>query len=66
VIVTINGEDRDVRAGASVDELVAELTSAPRGIAVVVDGTVVPRSEWPSHTLTGRESVEVITAVQGG
>jgi sulfur carrier protein len=66
VIVSVNGQDRDVRVDLSVDELVGELSPSPRGIAVVVNGTVVPRSEWPARRLRGEDSVEVITAVQGG
>jgi sulfur carrier protein len=66
VIVTVNGEEREVATGLSVSDLVGQLGTASRGIAVVVDGTVVPRGEWPAHRLGERAAVEVITAVQGG
>ena len=66
MIVTVNGEDRDVPTGASVADLVAQLGSSPRGIAVVVGGAVVPRGEWGGRPLTEGESIEVISAVQGG
>jgi sulfur carrier protein len=66
VIVSVNGEHRELPAGVSVEEMVGRLSPSPRGIAVVVDGEVVPRSEWPGRLLAGRESVEVLTAVQGG
>lgn len=37
-----------------------------RGVAVAVDGEVVPRSEWPSTALSEGRQVEVLQAVQGG
>jgi len=37
-----------------------------RGIAVAVNGTVVPRSAWPATELRDGDAVEVLTAVQGG
>jgi sulfur carrier protein len=55
-----------VAADTSITALIAELTGTDRGSAVVVDGEVVPRSEWPRTTLHDGQSVELITAVQGG
>ncbi|RNM12153.1 sulfur carrier protein ThiS [Nocardioides pocheonensis] len=39
---------------------------APRGVAVAVDGEVVPRDRWPRTQLDEGAVVEVVTAVQGG
>jgi sulfur carrier protein len=64
----VNGEERDVPAGASVAVLV-EIAGAgvgERGVAVAVDGEVVPRAEWESRALSEGENVEVVRAVQGG
>ncbi len=46
----------------------AELGLEPeaRGVAVAVDGEVVPRAEWESRTLADGARVEVLTAMQGG
>lgn len=46
----------------------AELGLEPqaRGVAVAVDGEVVPRTEWESRTLAEGARVEVLTAMQGG
>jgi sulfur carrier protein len=64
--VIVNGRPRELPAGATVDQVVAALTSADRGVAVAVNGTVVPRSDWAITTLGDQDAVEVITAVQGG
>ena len=42
-------------------------SGAPRtGVAVAVDGEVVPRADWPATALADGARVEVLTAVQGG
>ena len=64
--LTVNGEMRDLPAGFSVAMLVARLTPAVRGVAVAVNGEVVPRSTWEAADLTDGDRVEVLTAAQGG
>jgi sulfur carrier protein len=66
VSVNVNGEQRDVLAGTTVAELVKSVTGQDRGIAVAVNGEVMPRREWPGIALGDRDQVEVVTAVQGG
>lgn len=64
--LTVNGEPRDLPAGSSVAVLVGQLTAAVRGVAVAVNGEVVPRSTWDSAGLAEGDRVEVLTAAQGG
>jgi sulfur carrier protein len=68
VSVTINGEERRLSAPATVASLIASLQNAPegRGVAVAVEGEVVPRAQWPSTELHDGAKVEVVVAVQGG
>ena len=68
VSVTVNGEERDLPEGATVASVVAALRGAPegRGVAVALEGEVVPRSQWPTTQLRDGASVEVVVAVQGG
>ena len=66
--VVLNGEPRALPEGATVDDAVA-LSGAPdsrRGVAVAVDGEVVPRGEWSRTRLRDGQQVEVVNAVQGG
>jgi sulfur carrier protein len=62
----VNGEPRDLAAGRTLADLVAELTQATRGVAAAVDGAVVPRGAWHKTQLTDGAVVEIVTAVQGG
>jgi sulfur carrier protein len=66
--VTINGEGRELPAGATVASVIASLHNAPegRGVAVAVEGEVVPRAQWSNTTLREGATVEVVVAVQGG
>jgi sulfur carrier protein len=65
--LTVNGREH-VESGEmlSVAALVARLTEARRGVAVAVNGTVVPRSTWETSRLADGDAVEVLTATQGG
>ena len=52
---------------ASVRDVIASLdVNDDSGVAVAVDGTVVPRSEWDGIRLSGGQKIEVVRAVQGG
>ena len=64
--VTVNGRDRSVDGSLSVDGLVSSLVAARRGVAVAVNGAVVPRSQWTETALADGDSVEVLSAAQGG
>jgi sulfur carrier protein len=68
VRLTLNGEPRDLEPGAGVREAVAATGAASdaRGLAVAVDGEVVPRAEWDSLELREGQRVEIVQAVQGG
>jgi sulfur carrier protein len=65
VRVTVNDEDMQVGEHTTVSELLDTLGLPDKGIAVAVDWTVVPRSQW-GEVLTDGAKIEVVTAVQGG
>jgi sulfur carrier protein len=66
--VTVNGDARDLPDGATVASVVSSLPNAPegRGVAVAVEGEVVPRARWANTQLREGARVEVVVAVQGG
>ena len=66
--IELNGDRIELRAGASVAELV-ERTGAGgdrRGVAVAVDGEVVPRSAWDDTVVSDGQTIEIVGAIQGG
>jgi sulfur carrier protein len=64
--LTVNGEYRTLPEQISVADLVGQLTGQCQGLAVAVNGDVVPRSAWGDNRLNDGDAVEVLTAVQGG
>jgi sulfur carrier protein len=65
--VRINGEPHEVNDATTIADVVRSLVErAERGVAVALDGDVVPRSEWEATTLRDGAHVEVLRAVQGG
>jgi sulfur carrier protein len=68
MLVTVNGERRQLPRGATVASIVEAMSAAPhgRGVAVAVEGEVVPRGSWGRIELREGAHVEVVVAVQGG
>jgi sulfur carrier protein len=67
-VIVLNGQRADVRAGESIASVLIGmgLDVQARGVAVAVDGEVVPRAQWASFTVGEDARVEVLTAMQGG
>lgn len=63
--VTVNDQSHEVDEQMTVAALLSRLGFPDKGIAVAVDWSVLPRSEWET-TLADGARVEVVTAVQGG
>ena len=68
MMVVLNGERHELSSGARVRDAVLAAGAAPdgRGVAVALDGEVVPRARWDDVALEDGQSVEVVRAVQGG
>lgn len=64
--VVVNGEPATVDDGVTVDALATSILDRPKGVAVAVNGEVVPRSAWSTTKLCDDDRVEVVTARQGG
>ena len=61
--IELNGQTIQLDPGATVATLVETGTA---GVAVAVDGEVVPKSEWGLTPLSDGQRVEVVGAIQGG
>ena len=66
--IRLNGEDAILPDDATVATAVSTAGTGlgPRGLAVAVDGEVVPRGEWDATPLAEGQNVEVVAAIQGG
>ena len=65
--IELNGEPIELPEAATVAAAVEQTGAASvRGVAVAVDGEVVPHSEWEMTSLRDGQRVEVVGAIQGG
>jgi sulfur carrier protein len=65
-MIHVNGAPRELTPGTTIAELVAALDAPDRGVAVALDGEVVPRGAWEATRVPDEARVEVVQAVQGG
>jgi sulfur carrier protein len=66
VKLSVNGEPQHAVGPLSVDGLIGELGLERRGLAIAVNGEVVPRSVWGDQALVDGDQVEILTVAQGG
>ena len=65
--IRVNGENEPL-AAATIEVLLAEkaVDTGQRGIAVALNGAVIPRAAWRGTTLKAGDNVEIVRARQGG
>jgi sulfur carrier protein len=64
--VQVNGESREVPAGTTVADLVADLAASGQRFAVEINEELVPRSGHASRALAEGDRVEDVHAIGGG
>ena len=66
-LIRVNGESEPLVA-ATIEVLLAEkaVDTGQRGIAVALNGEVVPRTAWRDTALKPGDNVEIVRARQGG
>jgi sulfur carrier protein len=66
VTITVNGEQREMREGATLESLLEALGVRRDGTAVALNDDVVPRTRHAATVLRGGDRLEIIVAVAGG
>ena len=61
--LSVNGDPLELEPGTTLAALVPEGRS---GVAVAVDGVVVPHTAWAETELTNGQRVEILGAKAGG
>jgi thiamine biosynthesis protein ThiS len=64
--VTINGEERPVRDGITLAELLEEISLPSARVAVERNGTIVPRARFSGLALQDGDRLEIVHFVGGG
>ena len=64
--ITVNGNARSFEAGATIAQLLAQLETAGKRVAVERNGEIVPKSLHGLTELAGGDRLEIVIAVGGG
>ena len=64
--IRVNGRSRSLAEGASVADLLAELSLLRDGVAVERNKEIVKRADWSSTELQHGDAIEIVTLVGGG
>jgi sulfur carrier protein len=65
-MIRINGEGAPLAAATLVDLLAAHGIPDGKGVAVALNGQVVPRQAWAGMKLSAGDDVEIVRVRQGG
>ena len=67
-MIVVNGEKRSIPGDGDVLSLLRELGIEPdqKGVAIAINGELVPRQDWGPVRLTAGDHVDLVRAVQGG
>jgi sulfur carrier protein len=66
ITIRVNGEEQEFGPGTLAALLREKDVADARGVAVAVNGAVVPRAAWRATHLHAGDSVEIVRARQGG
>lgn len=66
MMIQVNDQGVEVDEGATVADALAAYGAPESGVAVALDGAVVPRGAWATTEVRAGAAIDVVTAVQGG
>lgn len=66
ISIIVNERPMELPAGATAADLLEQIGLQRRGVAVEVNGEVVPAREWAAFQLKSADHVEVVALVGGG
>jgi sulfur carrier protein len=64
--IIVNDQPRDITVATTIAALLHELEIPLRGVAVEINGQIIPRSQHPERFLTAGERLEIVSLVGGG
>ena len=64
--IRLNDIELSLPIGQSLSELLAVQEIAPQGVAVALNGAVLPRSRWLDTRLNDGDEIHLFTAIAGG
>jgi sulfur carrier protein len=66
MLVTVNGEKKEIKDGSTILELIENLKLTPARVAVEVNREIVTRAKHGEHRLNAGDQIEIVHFVGGG
>ncbi|HPO14111.1 MAG TPA: sulfur carrier protein ThiS [Candidatus Hydrogenedentes bacterium] len=66
MVVTVNGEERDLAPGSTLSDLLQQLGLNPKVVVAQRNGDIVPREDFPATMLADADIIDLIRFVGGG
>ncbi len=66
IVISVNGEGRETKAGMTVTGLLGELGLDAGRVAVERNLEILPRPSWPTTQLAAGDRYEIVQFVGGG
>jgi sulfur carrier protein len=67
--ITVNGNQINTDSTTLISIIYAYYPNSKenlKGIAIAINGEIVPKSEWNSYNIRENDTIELISATQGG
>lgn len=64
--IIVNGENRQIAEGATVDDLLRELALPPGRVAIERNLEILPRPQWAATRIQPQDRYEIVHFVGGG
>lgn len=66
MLLTVNGEELEIKDAASVEDLIIQLSLTKKRLAVEVNQNIISRSLHAQTVLAEKDKIEIIHAIGGG
>ncbi len=65
--ILINNQKQTITENTTLQAIVnAQLGDKQKGIAIAINDTVIPKSDWETHIIQSNDNILIIKATQGG
>lgn len=65
-MIELNGERKTLAEQVTVRQLVTQENITGKRFLVVINDTLVPKSDWDNTTISAGDKVDIMTAITGG
>ncbi len=66
ITIRINEKDLEIPANTNINQLLALTQSPEKGIAIAINESIIPSSEWSDVCVQQNDTILIIQATQGG